>query len=59
VPADLALVPDLPDADLDALEQAVEQGLTAAVASLTRLRELHAHTRRGFALAPLRLRPVR
>jgi hypothetical protein len=48
VPADLALVPDLPDADLDALEQAVEQGLTAAVASLTRLRELHAHTRRGF-----------
>jgi hypothetical protein len=48
VPADLALVPDLPDADLDALEQAVEQGLTAAIASLTRLREVHAHTRRGF-----------
>jgi hypothetical protein len=46
----LHAVPDLPDADLDALEQAVEQGLTAAVASLTRLRELHAHTRRGFAL---------
>jgi hypothetical protein len=44
----LHAVPDLPDADLDALEQAVEQGLTAAVASLTRLRELHAHTRRGF-----------
>jgi hypothetical protein len=46
----LHAVPDLPDADLDALEQAVEQGLTAAVASLTRLREVHAHTRRGFAL---------
>jgi hypothetical protein len=44
----LHAVPDLPDADLDALEQAVEQGLTAAVASLTRLREVHAHTRRGF-----------
>jgi hypothetical protein len=46
----LHAVPDLPDADLDALEAAVEQGLTAAVASLTRLREVHAHTRRGFAL---------
>jgi hypothetical protein len=44
----LHAVPDLPDADLDALEAAVEQGLTAAVASLTRLREVHAHTRRGF-----------
>jgi hypothetical protein len=46
----LRAVPDLPDADLDALEQAVEQGLTAAVASLTRLRQMQAHTRRGFNL---------
>jgi hypothetical protein len=44
----LHAVPDLPDADLDALEQAVDTGLATAIASLTRLRELHAHTRRGF-----------
>jgi hypothetical protein len=44
----LHAVPDLPDADLDALEQAVDKGLTAAVASLTPAAGLHAHTRRGF-----------
>jgi hypothetical protein len=44
----LRAVPDLPDADLDALEQAVDTGLATAIDALAALRRRQAHTDRGY-----------
>lgn len=44
----LHAVPDLPDADLDALEQAVDNGLATAIDALAALRHRQAHTDRGY-----------
>jgi hypothetical protein len=44
----LHAVPDLPDADLDALEQAVDNGLATAIDALAALRRRQAHTDRGY-----------
>ena len=44
----LHAVPDLPDADLDALEQAVDNGLATAIDALAALRRRNAHTDRGY-----------
>jgi hypothetical protein len=44
----LHAVPDLPDADLDALEHAVDNGLATAIDALAALRRRNAHTDRGY-----------